>query len=135
MRQIVSNLIQRTVSTIFFFNILAAVFELYVAGMEPAEVLKTRAVTIPMMILTGRLYGEMLQDLKDYVATKDFSSNQKLTSRYAKIINSVGSLSTLLNQRYIDSFGNDPILKPHGFYNTYRLSLMRLIHPMRPVAI
>mgnify|MGYP001595602028 CR=1 FL=1 len=43
-----------TLSTIFFFTILAAVTELYVAGMEPAEVLKTRAVMIPMMILTGR---------------------------------------------------------------------------------
>ena len=41
-----------TLSTIFFFTILAAVTELYVAGMEPAEVLKTRAVMIPMMILT-----------------------------------------------------------------------------------
>lgn len=46
-----------TLSTIFFFTILAAVTELYVAGMEPAAVLKTRAVMIPMMILTGRPYG------------------------------------------------------------------------------
>ena len=46
-----------TLSTIFFFTILAAVTELYVAGMEPAEVLKTRAIMIPMMILTGRPYG------------------------------------------------------------------------------
>ena len=46
-----------TLSTIFFFTILAAVTERYVAGMEPAEVLKTRAIMIPMMILTGRPYG------------------------------------------------------------------------------
>jgi hypothetical protein len=46
-----------TLSTIFFFTILAAVTELYIAGMEPAAVLNTRAVMIPMMILTGRPYG------------------------------------------------------------------------------
>ena len=46
-----------TLSTIFFFTILAAVTELYVAGMEHAKVLKIRAVMIPMMILTGRPYG------------------------------------------------------------------------------
>ncbi len=46
-----------TLSTIFFFTILAAVTELYVAEMEPAEVLKTRAVMIPMMIFTGRPYS------------------------------------------------------------------------------
>lgn len=44
-----------TLSTIFFFTILAAVTELYIAGMEPAAVLNTRAVM--MMILTGRPYG------------------------------------------------------------------------------
>jgi hypothetical protein len=46
-----------TLSTIFFFTTLAAVTELYVAGMEHAKVLKIRAVMIPMMILTGRPYG------------------------------------------------------------------------------
>jgi integrase len=64
------------------------------------------------------LYGEMLQDLKDYVSTKDFSSDQKLTPRYAKTVDSAGSLSNLLNQRYIDSFSKDPTLKLHGFRNT-----------------
>jgi integrase len=64
------------------------------------------------------LYGEMLLDLKDYVAAKDFSSDQKLTPRYAKTTTSVDSLSNLLNQRYIDSFSTDPTLKPHGFRNT-----------------
>ena len=64
------------------------------------------------------LYGEMLQDLKDYVSNKDFSSDQKLTPRYAKTATSVDSLSNLLNQRYIDSFSTDPTLKPHGFRNT-----------------
>lgn len=46
-----------TLSTIFFFTILAAFAELYVAGMEPAAVLKARLVMIPMMIFTGRPYG------------------------------------------------------------------------------
>ena len=64
------------------------------------------------------LYGEMLQDLKDYVSTKDFSSDQKLTPRYAKTVDSASSLSNLLNQRYIDSFSKDPTLKLHGFRNT-----------------
>ena len=64
------------------------------------------------------LYGEMLQDLKDYVVAKDFSSDRKLTPRYAKTATSVDALSNLLNQRYIDSFSKDPTLKPHGFRNT-----------------
>jgi integrase len=64
------------------------------------------------------LYGEMLEDLKAYVGRKDFSSDQKLTPRYAKTATSVDSLSNLLNQRYIDSFSKDPTLKPHGFRNT-----------------
>ena len=42
-----------TLSTIFF-TILAAVTELYVAGMEPAEVMQTRVAMIPVMITTGR---------------------------------------------------------------------------------
>ena len=46
-----------TLSTIFFFTVLAVLTELYVAGMEPAAVLKTRLVMIPMMVLTGRPYG------------------------------------------------------------------------------
>ncbi|MCX8227643.1 MAG: L-alanine exporter AlaE [Sulfitobacter sp.] len=46
-----------TLSAIFFFTILAAVTELYVAGMETAAVLKTRLVMIPMMIFMGRPYG------------------------------------------------------------------------------
>ena len=46
-----------TLSTIFFFTILAAVTELYVAEMEPAVVLKTRLVMILMMTFTGRPYG------------------------------------------------------------------------------
>tara|TARA_B100001013_G_scaffold298590_1_gene199481 strand:+ start:1255 stop:1659 length:405 start_codon:yes stop_codon:yes gene_type:complete len=46
-----------TLSTILFFTILAALTELYVAGMEPTDVLKTRLIMVPLMILTGRPYG------------------------------------------------------------------------------
>ena len=46
-----------TLSTILFFTILVALTELYVAGMEPADVLKTRLIMVPLMILTGRPYG------------------------------------------------------------------------------
>ena len=46
-----------TLSTIMFFTILAALTELYVAGMESADVLKTRLIMVPLMILTGRPYG------------------------------------------------------------------------------
>ena len=47
------------------------------------------------------LYGEMLNHLKDYVAARDFSSNKKLTPRYAKTESSAESLSNFVNQRYI----------------------------------
>ena len=46
-----------TLSTILFFTILATLTELYVAGMEPPDVLKTRLIMVPMMFLTGRPYG------------------------------------------------------------------------------
>ena len=46
-----------TLSPILFFTILAALTELYVAGMEPTDVLKTRLIMVPLMILTGRPYG------------------------------------------------------------------------------
>ena len=46
-----------TLSTILFFTTLAALTELYVAGMEPTDVLKTRLIMVPLMILTGRPYG------------------------------------------------------------------------------
>ena len=46
-----------TLSTILFFTFLAALTELYVAGMEPTDVLKTRLIMVPLMILTGRPYG------------------------------------------------------------------------------
>jgi hypothetical protein len=44
-----------TLSTILFFTILAALTELYVAGMESADVLKTRLIMVPLMILNHLL--------------------------------------------------------------------------------
>lgn len=44
-------------ATVVFFTVLAALTELYLAGMAPVEVLKTRLIMIPMMVLTGRPYG------------------------------------------------------------------------------
>lgn len=46
-----------TFATIAFFTTVAALTELFVAGMEPAEVVKTRLTMIPLMIFTGRPYG------------------------------------------------------------------------------
>ena len=46
-----------TIATIVFFTTLAALTELFVADMEPREVMKTRLIMIPMMVLTGAPYG------------------------------------------------------------------------------
>ena len=46
-----------TVATVVFFTIIAASTELFVAGMELREVLITRLIMVPMMVLTGRPYG------------------------------------------------------------------------------
>ncbi|AHM04763.1 hypothetical protein roselon_02438 [Roseibacterium elongatum DSM 19469] len=46
-----------TGTTIVFFTIVAGLTELLLAGMSPREVLVTRALTVPVMVLTGRPYG------------------------------------------------------------------------------
>ncbi|MGJ8546363.1 MAG: L-alanine exporter AlaE [Sulfitobacter sp.] len=46
-----------TLTTVVFFTLLAGLTELYIAGMAPFEVLKTRLLMIPMMLVTGRPYG------------------------------------------------------------------------------
>jgi hypothetical protein len=46
-----------TTATIVFFTCVAAATELLIAGMTPREVLVTRLVMVPVMILTGRPYG------------------------------------------------------------------------------
>lgn len=45
-----------TVATIAFFTLVATFSELVIAGMEPSEVLTTRLVMVPVMIVTGRPY-------------------------------------------------------------------------------
>ncbi|RVU86604.1 L-alanine exporter AlaE [Leucothrix sargassi] len=46
-----------SVATVVFFTILAALTEIFIAGMALNEVLLTRLIMIPMMLLTGRPYG------------------------------------------------------------------------------
>lgn len=46
-----------TLATVVFFTVLASLTELTIGGMEPSEVLTTRLVMIPLMVLTGRPYG------------------------------------------------------------------------------
>ena len=46
-----------TVATVVFFTILAATTEIFIAGMAFSEMLTTRLIMIPMMVLTGRPYG------------------------------------------------------------------------------
>ncbi len=46
-----------TLGTVVFFTIVAGLTELFIAGMEPSQVLTARVITIPVMVLTGRPYG------------------------------------------------------------------------------
>ncbi|MEP3348507.1 MAG: L-alanine exporter AlaE [Marinomonas sp.] len=46
-----------SLATVVFFTVLAASTEIFIAGMELKEVLITRLIMIPMMLLTGRPYG------------------------------------------------------------------------------
>lgn len=46
-----------TIATIFFFTVVATFSELALAGMEVRQVLVTRALMVPIMVLTGRPYG------------------------------------------------------------------------------
>lgn len=46
-----------TLSTVVFFTIAATFSELIIAGMAPVEVLSTRLVMVPIMIVTGRVGG------------------------------------------------------------------------------
>ncbi|WP_371156088.1 L-alanine exporter AlaE [Jannaschia sp. 2305UL9-9] len=46
-----------TLTTIVFFTVAAGLSELLIAGMAPGQVLITRLLTIPMMVLTGRPYA------------------------------------------------------------------------------
>ena len=46
-----------TMATIVFFTVLAGLSELLIAGLTLEQVLLTRLITIPVMIITGRPYG------------------------------------------------------------------------------
>ncbi len=46
-----------TVSTIVFFTTVASFTELFIAGMDLREVVTTRLIMVPLMVLTGRPYG------------------------------------------------------------------------------
>lgn len=46
-----------TITTIVFFTLVAGLTELFWAGMSAQEVLVTRALTVPVMVLTARPYG------------------------------------------------------------------------------
>lgn len=46
-----------TVATIVFFTVVAGLTELFIARLEPGQVLTTRMLMVPIMLLTGRPYG------------------------------------------------------------------------------
>ena len=46
-----------SLATVVFFTVLATSTEIFIAGMALKEVLITRLIMIPMMLLTGRPYG------------------------------------------------------------------------------
>jgi len=46
-----------TVATVVFFTIIAVPTEIFIAGMELSEVLVTRLIMVPMMVLSARPYG------------------------------------------------------------------------------
>lgn len=46
-----------TVATVVFFTIVATFSELVIAGLDLWQVLTTRAIMVPVMVVTGRPYG------------------------------------------------------------------------------
>lgn len=46
-----------TLAAVAFFTLAAGASELLIAGLAPSQVLVTRLVTIPVLVLTGRPYG------------------------------------------------------------------------------
>ena len=66
-----------TFATIAFFTVVAALTELFLGGMKPGEVLTTRLIMIPLMVLTGRPYGAW----RDW-----FFATTKPTVSWSKII-------------------------------------------------
>ena len=46
-----------TMAAVIFFTVAAGASELLVAGLSPSQVLVTRLLTVPVLVLTGRPYG------------------------------------------------------------------------------
>ena len=46
-----------TIGTVIFFTTVAGLTELFIAGMEPRQVLIARLIMIPVMVLTARPHG------------------------------------------------------------------------------
>ncbi|MBF9034967.1 L-alanine exporter AlaE [Rhodobacterales bacterium HKCCE2091] len=59
-----------TVTTILFFTLVAGFAELVIAGLDPAQVAVTRALTIPVMILTARPYAAWRDFLMAWAAPR-----------------------------------------------------------------
>ena len=51
------NYLVDTIGALVFFTIVAALSELFIAGMEPGQVLIARVIMIPVVIVTARPYG------------------------------------------------------------------------------
>jgi len=64
------------------------------------------------------IYGEMLQDLKDYLEKRNDPNERFLTPKYTAHSNSSESLSNLLMKRHVHAFSTDKTLKIHGLRNT-----------------
>ena len=63
------------------------------------------------------LYGEMLQEVRNYLATRVNQDAKYFTPRYTKHQNSSSNCSTLL-MKHVRSFSSDKTLKIHGFRDT-----------------
>tara|TARA_R110000764_G_scaffold239847_1_gene340238 strand:- start:618 stop:2198 length:1581 start_codon:yes stop_codon:yes gene_type:complete len=63
------------------------------------------------------LYGEMLQEVRNYLATRVDQDAKYFTPRYTKHQNSSSNCSTLL-MKHVRSFSSDKTLKIHGFRDT-----------------
>lgn len=60
-----------TLSTIIFFTAVATFSELVVAGMDPSDVLVTRLLMVPIMIMTARPYTRWRDWLLERVAPRN----------------------------------------------------------------
>lgn len=56
-RTAIRRFVVDTIATIVFFTTVATFSERVIAGLDWSEVLITRAIMLPVMVLTGRAYG------------------------------------------------------------------------------